>query len=107
VFGIWDLEFVCNLVLGIWNLETSASEICPLETISVAAVGLHWVFSGQCSGFIKLVNLNKTYSHLADKLHTKIPTVDQTRCQLEVKADENDEDLIIGVCLPISFFRAD
>jgi hypothetical protein len=39
-FCAWCLEFVCNLVLEIWNLKTGASEICPLHTISVAAVGL-------------------------------------------------------------------
>jgi hypothetical protein len=41
MFGVWDLEFVCNLVLEIWNLETGASEICPPDTISVVAEGLH------------------------------------------------------------------
>ncbi len=40
-FSAWCLEFVCNLVLEIWNLEASASEICPLPTTSVVAEGLH------------------------------------------------------------------
>jgi hypothetical protein len=29
VIGYWDLGFVCDLVLGIWDLLVSMTDICP------------------------------------------------------------------------------
>ncbi len=45
-FGAWCLEFVCNLVLEIWNLETGASEICPLPTGHYFGCGLRSALGG-------------------------------------------------------------